>query len=57
MMDIWLFFIENSVKTIPYNNTIAAIIKKQSILLEGKRNYTDMLYDVAMTSDPTRVKT
>ena len=52
-----VIFDKNNVRTIPYNRAIATIVAQQDILLQGKRNPVDSLYDVTIRADPTEIKT
>ena len=41
-----VIFNKNSVHAIPYNDNIQKIISKTDVLLQGKRNHKDNLYDI-----------
>ena len=55
--DNMVIFDKDSVKAIPHSNEVVQAINKQPILLEGKRNPIDSLYDTTINSNPSRFKT
>ena len=55
--DDMVIFNKNSVKAIPHSNEVVRAINNQPILLQGKRNSVDSLYDATITAHSLRFKT
>lgn len=54
--DNMVIFDKDSVKAIPHSNAVVQAINKQPVLLEGKRNLVDSLYDATIQANPSRFK-